>query len=449
MADPLAGRADEYLRLQEELFVHEPDGLLYNWINLRTRKPFRADELPDDIVYRCRSGMPDALTWINGENTICKTGFYLAAMSMAYELTGEERYLAIAQRQFGAIYTIFELTAELLGETGWIPKAFGWIPQCAYSHDMNGDQMDPVMAALLQYSRVAPEPDRGRAAEVVTAVVDMLMRWDYCVTFPFTGGMSGGRGSLWDTPNINEQPALLTWLLLAEEISGESRYRDEYERVLAAGHKGNLLNLTRVQMSALAREARLENVADLAHFAGIPAMDEPEVASLPPGEKPEDYVLAGGGWYVNGHACRYLADRDEQRADHWRGQLRRWWEDEISCTYVAEHRAGYLSVYRNPTTGRLHHFTPRIIEGIPPIRRNFLSWCKGNWLHTGDYWAAMALYAWELLGEDSMKQMVLGHLTQATPEDMVWIKDPSGELPPQSAYLADCFFGPSVWLYVY
>jgi hypothetical protein len=240
-ARPLA-RLDVRMPLEERIrilqtFVHErhysPKGLLYSHINFAEERPHRPGELagadPNPI------GVPQEDHY-NFENSPMNSGIFLAGQCYRYLATREPEALAYAAKAFRSIEVNYELAAQAearnvaidgaeraTARAGWICKPYGEMLTNQTSTEQN---FGPVWGMFV-YRGIAPAAVRKRIDEMIVNLADLWREMGYSVNF---------FGERWDfersLPRAQRHMPVWAWInRVAAEVSGQPRFRREFERL--------------------------------------------------------------------------------------------------------------------------------------------------------------------------------------------------------------------------
>jgi hypothetical protein len=246
--DSLAA-SERRVRAFVETYMVDECGLVYSFLNAKTLKPWTDTELKAyNLMPVCHPNINSPADYYAYENSLMGTGEYAASQVARYEATGEGEALASAGHQIGAIMQVFEQGA--LFEKGFLPKPFGGIRRCAYSHELSPDQHIKALVAMRAYQPYAPPSLKRRMDEYIVALADYHMA---------RGFNHPRRESFVVTPENRPHviSILVPVLMCAYNITGQARYRDALSRFdaildrYAGGTFDVLFNLTAITMEGL------------------------------------------------------------------------------------------------------------------------------------------------------------------------------------------------------
>ncbi|MBE7537726.1 MAG: hypothetical protein HS122_04885 [Opitutaceae bacterium] len=163
--------------------------------------------------------------FFTNENSITTSGSHLAAQSIRYQATGEPEALAAARVAYRALRIIYQFGVDA-GNPGFMGKPFHF----EYSVHTTGDQYLHMMWGLWTFHPVASAEEQAEIRAMFIAVADYQIRVDYTI-FNRTGGSWNNR---LDGSDYNAIMAAL--VAVAYRFSGDRKYRDAYEFVVASGN---------------------------------------------------------------------------------------------------------------------------------------------------------------------------------------------------------------------
>ena len=241
--------SERQIRAFVETYMVDECGLVYSFMNARTLKPWTDAELKAyNLKPVCHPNINSPADYYAYENSLMGTGEYAASQVARYEATGEGEALATAGHQIGAIMQVFEQGA--LFEKGFLPKPFGGVRRCAYSHELSPDQHIKVLVAMRAFQPYAPPSLKRRMDEYIVALADYHMA---------RGFIHPRRESFVVTPENRPHviSILVPVLVCAHNITGQARYRDalsRFDEILdryAGGTFDVHFNLTAITMEGL------------------------------------------------------------------------------------------------------------------------------------------------------------------------------------------------------
>lgn len=196
------------------------------------------------------------------------TSYHVAAMSMAYSLTGEDRYREAAKEGMEALYLLQNVTGikglvartmasvdepaakEAEGADNWHEAPGG---QYVWRDDVSSDQIDGHYFGFYTYYEHIAQFDAEEKARIQKQIRQVT---DYIIDNGYTIPDWDGEKTLWgwyDPVSLNEKPIhylesglyslmILSHLKVAHYITGDSKYEDEYKRLIEEhGYLSNLL----------------------------------------------------------------------------------------------------------------------------------------------------------------------------------------------------------------
>jgi hypothetical protein len=197
-------------------------GLVYSFMNAKTLKPWTDTELKAyNLMPVCHPNITSPAEYYAYENSLMGTGEYASSQVDRFEVTGDGEALGTAAHQVGAIMQVF-YQGELF-EKGFLPKPFGGIRKCAYSHELSPDQQVKCLAALRSYQRYAPASQKRIIDDYIVAMADYHQA---------RGFIHPRRESFVVTPENRPHAIsiLLPVLMCAYNITGDVKYRKALKR---------------------------------------------------------------------------------------------------------------------------------------------------------------------------------------------------------------------------
>ena len=222
-SDLNALRADEQkIRAFVEERMLDECGLVWSFINASTLRPWTNDELArHNMKPVCHDHCPNPADYFAYENSLMATGMYALSQVRRYGVTGEAAALTAAAHPVYAILRV--LHQGELYEKGFLPKPFGGVRKCCYSHELSPDQYIKSMIALWGY--------REYAAAAARKVIDdyFVAMADYHVA---RGFIHPRRESMVVTPENRPHviSMLVPLLCAAHRLTGDGKYRDALKR---------------------------------------------------------------------------------------------------------------------------------------------------------------------------------------------------------------------------
>jgi hypothetical protein len=440
----LEKKAERLDRQLEECFV-DPDGLIYNMVHSPGFRPYRAEDFSPDDMYRPmwkEQGWPTIEAWANYENTPHTLGCYLSYQSYRYQVTGEARCLDRAARTFDALKRNFEIGERVL-ERGYWPKPFGGLGEAHRSKDMTPDCNFGLVSGLDSYLNVAPSPLREEASEILKAIIDFYVKYDFDHSWLIEKGYRGLFNYVADF-GYHVAPIVICYMKIAADRFGPDPYQRIYEEMLEIDN-GNFNSRfeTNVQMQKRLGDAYWSSTA--ADYFTYP--DEMKAA------RPANIVSIGGGWSGVSESIGYLAEHDPDRADFFRAQAERWFIDEMRPGYAGDGWGYMRTMYDHHAKQRVP-MSQELLERIyaEPISKpyrgmaNFM--CDSKL--TGSPWVTATVclhHANPDIGAGEFTKQVL--LEMDVPSLHFFGPPATGEWPKGRGWYATNYLGPVFWLHTY
>ena len=216
----LRAKAERLHQVLEEQF-YDAQGLMYAYLDARTRKPFTPEAIAG---YPLKfPGAPPLEQWFSHENTPMVVGNYLSALAARARVEPGGETDAMLERAMGCVREVSRLGASVR-EPGWLCKPYGG----KASHESTNDQYGGVIAGLRELARLAPgtipPPLRDEARRLALALCDYWVRHDYVCSY------CGKLNHRWMGPT---QWGLVTmaFVRVAHELGGDEMYAREAERL--------------------------------------------------------------------------------------------------------------------------------------------------------------------------------------------------------------------------
>ena len=319
----------------EDLFV-DPDGLIYNVIHDKHRRPYKAEDFAPTDRYRPiweQQGWPTIEAFTNYENTPHQTGLYLAYQAYRYQVTGDPVCLQRGGRTLEAVKCNFDIGEKVL-ERGYWPKPFGGLSEARRSKDMTPDNNFELVLGLSKYLDVAPPDQHAVAAEVLQGIIDFYVRHNFDHSWLLERGYRG----LFDYVNTYHYhcgPAIICYLKIAADHFGPEPYQRLYQQLLNTRNElCNSLFETHVQKQQRLGDAYWTH-PDITLYHNYP--------DYLLKDKQMGIVTIGGAWSAVGESIGYLAQHDPDRPDFFHDAAAHWFTDEIEPSYAGA-GWGYLRV---------------------------------------------------------------------------------------------------------
>jgi len=244
---------------EREMTIHEKAERIEEIVNLRHRRlGLVADATfpdPDDLSeYRIGDNDNDGL-W---------TAYHVAAMSLAYAVTGEERHLESAKESMHALVMLQNASGvpglvarSVLPPEEGAQKGPQWRPtpdgSMYWKSDTSSDEIDGHYLAFYAYwehiARHIPE-ERDLIIQQVRDLTNYIVDNDYLL-IDWTGERT--RWGFWQPRMLNEQPEhylerglnslqMLSFLKVAHHITGDAKFKEHYDYLITEhGYLNNVL----------------------------------------------------------------------------------------------------------------------------------------------------------------------------------------------------------------
>jgi hypothetical protein len=214
--------AEKVQKLQSFLGEHyfRPDGIMYcMWFyDGKNARLFKEDDLGELRFPFCAVEGISHEDWMSGENSSSTSGLFLWSQALRYQVTGEAEAMRYAEKAFNSLDIIFKLS-EAKGIEGFVCKPWGG----RASTGTSPDQYICVMNGMWEYRKIASHAHRKRIDSLLPKMADWWRTRDYTIVF---GGVK------W--PILPHHcPAMACLHSMAYRVSGEFKYLDECERLLA------------------------------------------------------------------------------------------------------------------------------------------------------------------------------------------------------------------------
>jgi hypothetical protein len=205
-----------------EKYMIDECGLMYSFMNAKTLKPWTDAELKAyNLLPVCHPNINSPGEYYAYENSLMGTGEYASSQLARFDVTGDGEALGTAAHQISAIMQVFYQGA--LFEKGFLPKPFGGIRKCAYSHELSPDQQVKCLTALKDYQKYAPASQKKIIDDYIVALADY-----HCAR----GFIHPRRESMVVTPENRPHAIsiLLPVLMCAGNITGNVKYKNALAR---------------------------------------------------------------------------------------------------------------------------------------------------------------------------------------------------------------------------
>ncbi len=210
------GEHEERIRDFVETHLLDECGLAYSFLNARTLKPWTNEELREyNLMPVCHPHVTNPADYYAYENSLMATGEYALSQVLRYEVTGDGRALAAAAHPVYALLRVLH-QGELF-EKGYLPKPFGGVRKCCYSHEISPDQYIKACVALRAYQKYAPPAVSRVIDDYLVAIADYHLA---------RGFIHPRRESFVVTPENRPHSIsiLVPILVIAGKITGDPKY---------------------------------------------------------------------------------------------------------------------------------------------------------------------------------------------------------------------------------
>lgn len=211
----LLNRAYEIESWAEKHFV-DNNGVIYSCIDRQTGNPITESFYTEDDNPFTVPGFT-AAEFVNYENCGMTTGAYLQSQLYRYSVERNPDSLQKAQRCFNALKYIYNIGKNL--EEGFFPKIYG----NKFTGQTSTDQVLYATLAMDHYYLYADEKEKSEISRMITSMINFWVKRDYKFNYYTIKDMQWPLGRF------------TSLLLLAYKYSGDDKFKDEYDRLLAAG----------------------------------------------------------------------------------------------------------------------------------------------------------------------------------------------------------------------
>lgn len=410
LCESLAARADRIEAWAEEHFI-DPNGVVYTYLDKETSAPvsdaFFTDADDPFYVHICTP----AEFHTYEDCGIC-TGAYLQSQLWRYAAEEKPESLSKARRCFKGLRHVYELGKEL--EEGFFPKAYG----NKFTPQTSTDQVLYAVLALDHLHRYAETDEKAEIDRMISEMVRFWVKRDYKYTYYTIQDMP------WPLARF---PSLL---LLAFRHSGDTLFRDEYNRLLEMGinrHPGESQLGPKLagEVPPMPYEQRMHAWL-VAHGADATTMDVMEL----------DYLLSN--------------DPENDWAGTWKQSIRQMWEEGMLP--VCDDGRMYVQVLVDMDTHAVRRPEPGFFadekEGdLDWVGFRYLSGARTAW-STGI--ARAGVQACRHLQDRAMVPAILNILRGIDVDGLTYCDDPE-RLLPEIRYKTRFYSGNAMgnWLWAY
>lgn len=212
---PLRQKAERLHQVLDEQFF-DPQGLMYSYLNIETRKPFTLAEVTGYPIKF--PGAPPLHDWFSHENTDVVAGNYLSALCHRARVEPGAETNARIERVLHCLRQVYDMSARVK-EPGWLCKPYGGKP----SNESTNDQYGGAIGGLRELARLPVHPLAAEARRLAVSLCDFWLRHDYdCPSY-------GRPAARWMGPN---QWGLVSmaFIRVAYQLTGDDKYARETER---------------------------------------------------------------------------------------------------------------------------------------------------------------------------------------------------------------------------
>ncbi len=398
--------------IDERLTAH--NGLLFSLINAENMLPFPKGFFDDKHVFNFPGQAYDDFSeWTSHENCGMVNGAYLSALVWRHRCLGDSASRAKADCVYAALRDLYDACQDV--EEGYFCKPYG----DRVTVETSSDQYLYVICALDSYHSLARPSDRKKISGMVVSMAKWWMRRNY--SYPYFG-----KPLSWPL----ERFPVFAWL--AYKYSGETAFRDEYERLCATDQVHEKVPFVQRWRQSLEYAATRK-------------------ASF---EYEEETGLRVVGHRAEGVGSGFLSISELCRADSIRRSL--WLEKAEALFEVAEQAIGPDGLERgpmllDPLTGSLGEVKEVIRPGNPEWRvLGFVGWIKSGMASAMAARALVGMHSY--LGEKPCLMLAGRVLEKMGIQQMKWRIDVDGrQYPEDLKWASNVFSGDAAtnWLWAY
>lgn len=223
----LSARATHYASLLSNVAADD-QGIVRTCIHHDGPRPLTEQDLPADFS---QLGVDCSLVgFACYEDAGMTTGAYLAAQCHRYRATGDPEALRLAARAFDGIRCIYELGQSR--EAGYFPKPYDG----KVSDHISRDQYLYAMNGMAAYHPLASRSVQAEIEEMVARMAGYWMRHQY----------RAGYFSLPEASHLDDfMGALFLGIIgIAAELTGETSFHDEFDRLFTQEKLGSRMSET-------------------------------------------------------------------------------------------------------------------------------------------------------------------------------------------------------------
>lgn len=219
---------DKKVRLFQDIYeqvAFHPSGIMYSMLHLEGDRirPFKPSDVVGAVGIDATVGkfqLDSYADYLHGENSITASGLYLAAQSLRYRATKDDRAMEQAARAFNSLDLIYKM-GEKAGKPGWMGKPYGFKP----SNQTAADQYLDACFGLWNYHEIAPAGHKQRIEEMFFGFADYWRGADYVISY---------FGSHWDLKGETDSYNSIFMMInsLAFYFSKANVYMREIEKLM-------------------------------------------------------------------------------------------------------------------------------------------------------------------------------------------------------------------------
>jgi hypothetical protein len=407
----LRQRAEEIEHYAESHLI-DPHGVVYSFIDKTTDQPLTDAFFSGFDAYSVPGYTPTE--FYGYENCGMTTGAYMQAMLYRYAVENDSQILTHVRRCFQAQKAVYDMGKQVA--EGFFPKVYGY----RFSPQTSTDQVLYTVMALDRFSQVATDVEKKEIDRMITHMVRFWVDRHYRYTYFNLVDMQ------WP---LTRFPSLL---LLAFNHSGDSVFKQEYDRLLAMG-----VNRQPGEHQLSPKLAgdwppsdyeQSQQAWCISHMAGCTAMDLMEL----------DYLLRN--------------DPTNEWTTAWLTSAKQMWQE--GKLTLAPDGTEYSSILVDFKTREVRRPTPGLIND-----KNYVdldSWSFSRYIHgaRSGFSALTARSGMQLFSHDQTDPTIVPEVTRIlnalNVKDLTYYNEPERFTPPYR-YLTNFISGDAVtnWLWAY
>ncbi len=392
----LLDRAHEIEDWAEKHFI-DSNGVVYSLIDKHSEKPITDSFFTSqDTPFIIPGFTPAEIS--NYENCGMTTGSYLQSQIYRYAVEKNKESLQKAQRCFNALKYIYNIGKQY--EEGFFPKIYG----NKFTNQTSTDQVLYTVMSMDNYYRYAEKEEQIEIGRMITFMVNFWVKRDYKYDYYTMKNMQWPIGRF------------TSLLLLAYKHSGDSKFKDEYNRLLSTGvNKFPVEEQLRPKLGneipATPYEKKM-NAWLISHRADALTM---EVIEL-------DYLISN--------------DADNSWLANWKKSIQQMWDEGKLA--LSDDGKMYIQVLVDMDTKEIRRPEPGLIAeprtDLYTEEAKFWDWVGFRYVsgaRTG--WSTMAaragVQAYRHLKDNTIIPVVLNILSHTDLVDLTYFDDPERFLP--------------------